>query len=346
MDGSIQLSASDRKTLVAACQRGPTVQASRRAQVVLLLAAGWSWREIRAIAFVSFDLIRECLACWRREGAAAVIESAATTATTPAWLEQVAQWLTCKTPRDFGYFRTRWSCAALAETLAWETGVRISSETMRRVLHRVGWVWRRPRPVVGPTDPEYAIKLRRIQDLLASLPVDETAVFQDEVDVHLNPKIGSCWMRRGEQAKVVTPGNNEKRHVAGSLHWRTGRLIASLPATRRNSELFLRHLDDLRGRLRGFRRIHVICDNAAFHRSRVVLDYLARWQTRLRLHFLPKYAPETNPIERVWWHFHETLTRNHRCQTLEELLSQAREWFDNTRHGFYLEMRNTYTTAA
>ena len=61
------------------------------------------------------------------------------------------------------------------------------------------------------------------------MPDDETVVFQDEVDVHLNPKIGSCWMVRGEQAEVVTPGNNEKRHLAGSLHWRTGRLLLSAP---------------------------------------------------------------------------------------------------------------------
>jgi transposase len=314
--------------------------------VVLLLAAGWSWRDVRAIAFVSYDLIRECLARWRRGGVTAVTESARDAATIPPWLNRIVRWLTQQTPRDFGYFRTRWSCAALAETLAWETGERVSGETVRRALHRVGWVWRRPRPVVGLTDPDYAIKLRRIHELLANLSADETAVFQDEVDVHLNPKIGSCWMRRGQQAKVVTPGNNEKRHVAGSLHWRTGRLLASQPTTRRNSELFLQHLDDLRQRLRRFRRIHVICDNAAFHRSRVVGDYLARWRHRLRLHFLPKYSPETNPIERVWWHFHETLTRNHRCKTLGELLAQAREWFDNTQHGFYLEMRNSYANAA
>ena len=346
MEGSIRLSAADRKALVVACQRGPSVQVSRRAQVVLLLAGGWSWREVRAIAFVSYDLIRQTLERWRRGGVAAVAQAADRAATTPVWLGRVVMWLTERTPRDFGYFRTRWSCGALAETLAWETGIRTSGETLRRALHRVGWVWRRPRPVVGLSDPDYADKVRRIHYLLAGLPPDETAVFQDEVDVHLNPKIGSCWMRRGEQAEVVTPGNNEKRHVAGSLHWRTGRLLASRPTRHRNSAQFLAHLDDLRQRLRGFRRIHVICDNAAFHRSRAVERYLARWQSRLRLHFLPKYAPETNPIERVWWHFHETITRNHRCRTLDQLLSQAEEWFQNTQHGFYTEMRNLYANAA
>jgi hypothetical protein len=48
------------------------------------------------------------------------------------------------------------------------------------------------------------------------LPVDETVVFQNEVDIRLKPKIGSCWMVRGGQALVATPGNNDKRHLAGS----------------------------------------------------------------------------------------------------------------------------------
>jgi transposase len=251
-----------------------------------------------------------------------------------------------RTPRDFGFFRSRWSCATLAETLAWATGLRVHGETLRRVLRRVGWVWRRPRPVVGPSDPDYVVKLQRIHVLLNQLPPNETAVFQDEVDIHLNPKIGSCWMPRGQQTAVVTPGNNEKRHVAGSLHWRTGKLLASPPAKRRNSELFLAHLDDLRTRLRGFRRIHVVCDNAAFHRSKAVARYLAKWRERLQIHFLPKYAPETNPIERVWWHFHETITRNHRCKDLNELLSQSDEWFRNTQHAFYFEMKRIYAKAA
>jgi hypothetical protein len=42
MEGSIHLSAREYKMLLAACQRGPTVQAARRAQVLLLLPAGLS----------------------------------------------------------------------------------------------------------------------------------------------------------------------------------------------------------------------------------------------------------------------------------------------------------------
>ena len=92
--------------------------------------------------------------------------------------------------------------------------------------------------------------MNKLRELLAGLPEDETAVFQDEVDVNTNPKIGSMWMRRGQQAEVVTPGNNEKRHLAGSLVWGTGTLLVSAPQARRNTAQFLAHLDDLRCRLR------------------------------------------------------------------------------------------------
>jgi len=44
------------------------------------------------------------------------------------------------------------------------------------------------------------------------------------------------------------------------------------------------------------------------------------------LHYLPTYAPETNPIERIWWCLHQQITRCHRCQTMEELLDLIFSW--------------------
>ena len=344
MEGSIYLSAEQRKALLRLLRCGDDVRTSRRAHIVLLLADGFSHRQIRAVAYVSYELIGECAERFRRSNIEGLMEKPCEPAK-PVWLEAVLRWLTEKSPEDFGYFRSRWSCETLAEVLAWETGVSLSAETIRRSLHRAGFVWRRPRPVLGRTDPEYDRKLEEIQELLAALPENETAVFQDEVDVHLNPKIGSCWMLKGEQAEVVTPGDNIKRHLAGSLVWRTGTLLVSPAGTRRNAELFVAHLDDLRRRLRGFRMIHVICDNASFHNCRKVREYLEMWDHRLQIHYLPKYAPETNPIERIWWCMHETLTRNHRCQEIDQLLNNIYTWVE-TQHCFFTRTLADYANAA
>ncbi|WP_437221979.1 IS630 family transposase [Planctomicrobium sp. SH661] len=345
MDGSIHLTAQERKMLLQAYRFGVDVSVSRRAHLVLLRADGLTWQQIKTVLFCSFDLISTTLKLFSQGRVAAVLEVQTPQHFTPAWMMNVLRWVTQHTPRDFGYFRSRWSCETLAHLLAFETGQRLSGETIRRGLHRLGLVWRRPRPVVGPADPEHAEKFQRIQQLLENLSPQDVAVFQDEVDLNLNPKIGNMWMKKGQQAEVVTPGNNQKCHVAGSLIWRTGTLLVSRPHWRRNTVQFLAHLDDLRSRLRGYRKIHVICDNAKFHDSRAVKAYLQKWNHRIEVHFLPKYAPQTNPIERVWWHLHETITRNHRCQTLEELIDQAYEWFEvNNNH--YLDMRHSFAKAA
>jgi len=263
---------------------------------LVLLADGWSYRDIGAATLASPSLVRAVKRGYAAGGLDRALGLASRPVAVAPWLVAVVRWLLEYTPRDFGFFRARWSCARLGLLLWEQHRLRKSPEAIRRGLHRLAFVWRRPRPVVGPRDSEHAAKLQRIRRLLSTLPADEAAVFQDEVDVHLSPKIGACRMRRGRQAAVATPGNNAKRHLAGSLHRWTGRLLLSPPGRRRNAALFVAHLENRRCRLRAHRVIHVIRDSARFHDCRAVRDYLARHGERIVLHYLPTDAPETNPI--------------------------------------------------
>ena len=47
---------------------------------------------------------------------------------------------------------------------------------------------------------------------------------------------------------------------------------------------------------------------------------------RIKLHFLPPYCPDHNKIERKWKDLHAAVTRNHRCGTIEELMSNVERW--------------------
>jgi transposase len=217
MDGSIRLSDSHRKTALSIYRSGGEARVARRAHVLLLLDRDWSYREIMEALLCGSDFVAAVKRRFLEAGFDAALVEGDDDGPIPYWKIALVGWVQHKTPRDFGYFRSRWTGELLAEVLWEEHAVRIGGEAVRRALHQLGFAWRRPRPVVGPTDPEYSAKLRRIQRLLRTLPVYEVAVFQDEVDVHLNPKIGCAWMPVGQQATVETPGNNVKRHVAGSL---------------------------------------------------------------------------------------------------------------------------------
>ena len=328
MDGSIRLSAPDRKCLLRVYRRGTDPERRLRAHILLLLDDGAAWVVIVAMLFTSTATIDRWRRRYLKEGVECIIGRRRRSWVREWWLGLALRWVLECSPTRFGFVRSRWSCECVAILLEEDHGIRVSRETVRRRLLSQGLVWRRPRPVLGPKDPAHAVKLGKIRALLRSLPKDHVAVFMDEVDVNTNPKIGSAWMRRGDQAEVVTPGNNEKRYLAGSLDWRTGRLTLTegKPRQGRNAELFLAHLDDLRRRYRCYRVIHVICDNAKPHYAKKVREYLAKHGGRVVLHYLPAYAPQTNPIERVWWHLHEEVTRNHRCGSMDELWTLVRDW--------------------
>lgn len=329
MDGSIRLPAPDRKRLFEVYRRGTDPDQRLRAHILLLLDDGVGWAVITAVLFTSSATVNRWRKRFLAEGVPGIAGRRCWRAHVREWWVALAlRWVLDCSPTEFRFVRSRWTCEAVAVLLREDYRVRVSRETVRRRLRAHNLVYRRPRPVLGPKDPAHAVKLGKIRKLLRLLPRDQVAVFMDEVDINTNPKIGSMWMVRGEQAEVVTPGNNEKRYLAGSLDWRTGRLTLTEGKARqgRNTELFLSHLDDLRRTYRCYRVIHVICDNAKPHYAKKVREYLAKHGGRVVVHFLPTYAPQTNPIERVWWHLHEEVTRNHRCRDMAELLAMVRDW--------------------
>ena len=294
---------------------------------------------IGAVLFCSQSTIGRWRARFDAEGVDAVIGRPRGRRRSGAriWIALVVQWVLTRSPADFRFCRSRWSCEAVAVVLRDDFHVPVGRETVRLWLRSSGLVWRRPRPTIRPKDPDREAKLAALRALLKGLPADETAVFMDEVDVNLNPKVGRMWMRRGEQAAIETPGTNEKRYLAGSIHWRTERVILTegRPREGRSAALFLRHLDDLRRAFRHYKVIHVICDNAGIHKpekSKAVGAYLEEWSGRVKVHYLPAYAPDTNPVERVWWRLYEAVTRNHRCRTMDELLDLTFDWFATRTH--------------
>ena len=334
MKSSILLTPEERNTLLDCYRSDRDPQLRLRAHIVLLLAAGYTWAVVAAALFCS----RRTIARWKRRFDEGRVEAllgqgrGAPTRLGCGWVQVVVGWVTGQTPRAFGFLRSRWCCEVLALLLGRQHGIEVSRETIRRHLRQADIVWRRPRPVLKRQDPDREQILAGLRRLLRELPDDETAVFEDEVDINLNPKTGCMWMRRGQQAEVVTPGDNAKRYLAGSLHWRTGALLTTA-GDRRDGKLFVAHLHDLRRRLRRYKKIHVICDNAKFHDGCwEVWEFCRRYGDRVVLHFLPKYAPDLNPIERVWWRLHEAITRNHQCPTLDELVDLALAWLTERKY--------------
>jgi transposase len=235
-------------------------------------------------------------------------------------------------PLDHGWRRPTWTRELLVKTMVHKTGIRIHVTTMSRALGFIKARHGKPRPTVEcPWHPAAKTRrLNKIAHLVATLPRSEVAVYEDEVDIHLNPKIGLDWMGLGQQKEVPTPGKNVKRYVAGALDVRTGE-IHWVEAAKKDRWLFFDLLKKLTVVYAKAKVIHVILDNYGIHTSNVIAVALANFACRVRLHFLPPYCPKYNDIERVWQDLHANVTRNHKCTTMTELMREVR---------YYLRKRN------
>ena len=165
--------------------------------------------------------------------------------------------------------------------------------------------------------------------MLDTLGPHEVAVYLDEVDIHLNPKIGPDWMNKGKQKEVMTPGKNVKNYVCGALDVQTGQLTWVQQPFSKNSFLFIAMLRKLAETYSGAQRIHIVLDNYKIHASKISQAAVAAYGGKIVLHFLPPYCPDHNKIERVWLDLHANVTRNHRCRDMNELMKEVIKYINS-----------------
>lgn len=237
-------------------------------------------------------------------------------------------------PQNHGYRRPTWTQELLVLVMAERTGIRISRSCMCRLLQDLQIRLGRPKPIVGCpwSTRRKNRRLRAIQSLLDELPENEIAVYADEVDIHLNPKIGPDYMVRGTQKTVLTPGKNQKRYLAGALNAKTGKLTW-VEGERKNSDLFILQLWTLLTKdYPKAKRIHIILDNFRIHDSQKTKWAIAACKGKIVLHFLPPYCPDHNRIERVWKDLHDNVTRNHRCRSMDALMKEVYAYLEPRRN--------------
>ncbi|WP_045970488.1 IS630 family transposase [Xenorhabdus doucetiae] len=237
-------------------------------------------------------------------------------------LLSVISFLLQHSPQHLGYLRSRWSLELITLKINEILNISLSQSTLYRYFCRAGIVWRRAAPTLKLPDPEYDEKMAKISEALSNASGKHPVLYEDEVDINLNPKIGADWCFKGQQKRVVTPGKNQKHYLAGCLNAKT-KEITYVGGLRKNSDLFIKLLDEINHQYTSAKTITLILDNYCIHKSRKVRVWLAK-NPQFNLLFLPSYSPWLNKIERLWQSLHETVTRNHCCQFMWQLLHHVK----------------------
>ena len=336
MKSVLSLKRPARRRLVKLDRKHPSADVRVRIRVILKVASGLSCNAAaREVGCVPSTAVRT-VARFVREGEASLLDHRCENGTRKVDADVVVrvQAILAGRPNEHGFTRPTWTLEILRSVIALVIGVLLSITHVWRLVKRLGARWGRPRPVVAC--PWRARRRQRriavLRQLAASASDANVVVFADEVDIHLNPKIGPDWMLPGTQRLVLTPGNNEKRYLAGAYEPLHDRLV-DVEGERKASWLFLNLLRALIETYEVAETIHVILDNYIVHKSQVTKAWLAEFGARVQLHFLPPYCPAENRIERLWLDLHANVTRNHQQRSMAALLNHI--------HGYLAERFDT-----
>lgn len=319
-----------RRALIRRATKTRCPRTLRRAQIVASATAGRAVAEIAEVVGCVRSHVYRTLERYEADGWLGLLDGRRANGkrkADPSFCA-VVKGLLEQSPRDYGYMRPTWTRELLVLVAHEQTGIRVSLTLIGRVLQRIGARRGRPKPIVACplSDRQRRRRLGLIHSMLANLPSNEVAVYEDEIDIHLNPKIGLDWMNAGTQRQVMTPGQNAKAYVAGTLDARDGTLLW-VGGAYKDSSLFVAMLEKLDRHYATAKCIHVILDNYGIHSSRLASAALRRLP-RIKLHFLPPYCPDENRIERLWLDLHANVTRNHKHSCLIDLCADVARFLD------------------
>lgn len=200
-----------------------------------------------------------------------------------------------------------------------------------KLLHRLGFSYKKPKVVPGKADLlKQAQFIEEYKKLKGSLKVQDQIYFADSTHPEHNTKPSYGWILKGKinDKYIKTNTGRERLNLTGaiSLNNKNGVFLEQKTV---NSDSILRLLKKLQIK-QPTGKIYMILDNASYHHSRLVRDYI-KTKRRIKLVFLPPYSPNLNPIERLWRLMHQKLTWNHYFETYKEFRSKTLRFFKNIR---------------
>jgi transposase len=127
--------------------------------------------------------------------------------------------------------------------------------------------------------------------------VGGTIYFADEAGVRSDFHAGTTWAPVGTTPVVKTTGARHSVNLVSAVTAQGALRFAAYEGTFTSAtfiEFCKRLMHDTDG------PVFLVVDGHPTHRSKVVKEFVASTQGRLRLFYLPGYSPELNPDEWVW----------------------------------------------
>jgi transposase len=216
------------------------------------------------------------------------------------------------TPAEVGIDVADWNWKVVRQFVEARCGIRLSRSSCLRYLHRLGFVYKRPKKrLLKADEAKRAAFVEEYAALLAEARATGAKIFfADEAHFRADGDLRGKWVLKGQPALVdpTCPRWGEKASYYSAVCLETGEVeYMELTGTSssKTSAAFLRQL-----RANHPQPLIVIWDNGPAHGGDAVREYLATADNALQVVRLPAYSPDFNADEAIWGWAREEVTAN------------------------------------
>lgn len=303
----IEITESEQDILQEYAKRSPLVLIRSKAQAVLLASSGGQSDATALMLGRKPRTIENWLKEWRERRTASLFtrhqNNTNASKLTIEQLEEIQQILQSP-PSDFGLPKEFWDVPQLKEYVRATFGVVYECDDSYHFLLEFGSLsFKYPDAFDRKRDDEFVkTRMEEINKELAPLLKDDNCeVFSvDEVRMDQEAIIRRAWLKKGKRTIVKVNRRKESQSYIGFLNQKTGQCeVYEMPW--QNSEEVLKAYEQFLLNHPN-KKITVVWDNAAFHKSKAIREQLKTGGILERVHLIPMppYAPDNNPIEHVW----------------------------------------------
>lgn len=293
------LTPKEREKLVLRHRRERDGRIRDRIKTVLAYDSGYSYSEIAQILLLDDETIRRHIEDFKSENKLSTANGGSDSKLSDKDSGKLASHL-----EDVTYLYVKDICQYVKQTY----GQKYSISGMTKWLHTNGFGYKKPHAVPAKADKEQQKRfINFYHRLKAKSGKKEPIYFVDSVHPQHQTKLTYGWILKGERKEIATTGRQYRLNFIGGICLNGHRFVYQ-QADKVDADsiaLFMTHLRKLNP---GKHLIHVIWDNAGYHRDKSIQKFAK--DLAIELHYLPPYSPNLNPIERLWKIMHEHVTYN------------------------------------
>ena len=212
-----------------------------------------------------------------------------------------------------------------------------------KLMRRLGFAYKKPQLLPAQADEaKQAAFIFQYEALMNGLAADEMVVFSDAVHPEHQSRPAHGWFPKGQKTALKATSGRKRLNIQGALDLETFQ-FTFVEGEKINAQTTRQMLEKLERNNQTMTTIHVFVDNARYHHAKILQPWLNSAERRVKLHFLPAYAPHLNPIERLWGVMHDWVTHNRHYATFNQFTKAIFDFFRTILPEKWPEFRDTVT---